>query len=145
MGQREHASLARTLGIAGAITLAFAVVAGAINGWAVGAYEDFILEQHERAREASGVLKRYAWTRTMHFALPLALGGVAAWAVVRRATWLYGLPLLGVLALGAAAGWATAYMVGAMTADRWSEISTTLILPAVLFVAIPAIKILKDG
>jgi len=131
--------------IAMLIALAFGAVSGAVNGWAVGAYEDFILEQQARAREAPGGLKRYVWVRTFHFALPLAFGGYLAHRTMRRRTSTVGFALLPALLLGAFIGWFCAHAVGAWVAESWSpQIQRTLILPSVFFVAIPLISMIKN-
>lgn len=140
----EHPSVLRTILTALLIAVGVGVLAGAVNGWAVGHYEGFILEMDQRAREAPGGLKKYVWVRTMHFALPLALGGVLAYALVRRWTYLEGLIMLAILAVGAGIGWATAYAVGSVVGEQWERVSGDVILPAALFVILPAIKVFKD-
>ncbi|MFG0273993.1 MAG: hypothetical protein ACF8QF_02935 [Phycisphaerales bacterium] len=136
---------ARTLAIACGLAIAIGIGAGAITGWSMGAYEDFIVENRERAREASGALKKYVWRRTYVFALPLGVGGFAALFGVRRWAHVDGYIALLPLAAGAGAGWLAAQLVGEAVASDWSRISGAPTVPAVLFVAIPALLLFKDS
>jgi hypothetical protein len=141
----QRLAAARALAIACGIAIVIGVGAGAITGWSVGAYEDFIVENRERAREASGALKKYVWVRNYVFALPLALGGFAAFCGVRRWAHVDGYIALLPLAAGAGAGWLTAQGVGSMVADDWSRVAGAPVVPAVLFVAIPALVLFKES
>jgi len=136
---------ARTFAIACGIAIVVGVGAGAITGWSVGAYEDFIVENRERARETHGVLKKYVWRRTYVFALPLGVGGYAAFCGVRRWARVDGYIAVLPLAAGAGIGWLTAQGVGEAVASDWSRVSGAPTVPAVLFVAIPALLLFKES
>lgn len=134
------------LGIAALIALAVGALTGAITGWSIGHWGDFILEQQERAREAPGGLKRYVWVRTAHFALPMGIGGFAALKCTERFANAQGPVVLLPLALGAGCGWLVGRGVLAMTAPgAFDDLASTLIAPAALFVVIPLIQIVRDS
>lgn len=134
------------LGIAALIAIAVGALTGAITGWSVGHWGDFILEQHERAREAPGGLKRYVWVRTMHFALPMGVGGYAALRLMNRYANAQWPAALLPLAIGAFIGWLTARGTLSMTApDAVADLASTLLAPAALFLVIPLIKIVKES
>lgn len=138
-------SIARALGVACVIAIGVGVAAGVATGWSMGAYEDFIVENRERARETHGVLKKYVWRRTYVFALPLGVGGYAALCAFRRWARVDGSIALLPLAAGAGVGWLTAQLVGEAVASDWSRVSGAPTVPAVLFVAIPALLLFKES
>jgi len=145
---RTHQSITtawRGIATAGLIVITVSALSGAVNGWAIGHYESYILQKQARAREAPGGMKRYVWVKTLPFALPLALGGLVALRLVRRRTAVHGLTLVAILLPGAIVGWLTARVFGALAADDWSpQIQSTLLLPSILFVIVPAAGIVKD-
>ena len=128
-----------------AIAVAVGVIAGAINGWMVGAFEEFLAAEHQRYRDTPVFLKRYVRVRTLPFALPLGVGGWFALRLIRRWTEAHGYWLIPAFVVGAFLGWFAANQVGALVAEEWPPVrGPILLVPAILFAAIPAIKIFRD-
>ncbi len=147
MDQQQRANLIATircLAIAFAVAIGVGAVGGAINGWAIGEYDEYIIEKRQQYDDANTTLKRYARYNTLQFMLPLAISGFVAMVLVSRIANVEGYIALLPIAAGAGAGWLVGQLVGGAVGEQWAEVESALVLPAILFVVVPTIKIVKD-